>query len=140
MEKNDINIIDFNKFKNQKYYIYYSIIKYIYKEKNVEKKENNIIFGPKNNLELLNEKHTKEIFMDTTFKVIPKKIRPYKLLILVCLLKILSFPIILYFILSKFLDNVAYEKLFNNLNNNFNFKPTTIYTDFEKNITNPYKK
>ena len=28
MEKNDINIIDFNKFKNQKYYIYYSIIKY----------------------------------------------------------------------------------------------------------------
>ena len=78
--------------------------------------------------------------MDTTFKVIPKKIRPYKLLILVGLLKILSFPIILYFIFSKFLDNVAYEKLFNNLNNNFNFKPTTIYTDFEKNITNQYKK
>ena len=171
MDKNDINKIDFNKYKNQKYYIYYSIIKdkkidnetlrinfftltifnltlsksiiskirlkitnqfkhlsaeqlikkkedinndiehyaidikYNYKEKNIEKerKQKIIIFGPKNNLELLSEKNTKEIFMDITFKVVPKNIRPYKLLVLVGLPKTLAFPIILCFILIKFL-------------------------------------
>ena len=81
-----------------------------------------IIFGSKNNLELLNEKNTKEIFMDTTFKVVPKKLRPYKLLVLVSLPKALAFPIILCFILIKFLETIAYEKLFNYLNDNFNFK------------------
>ena len=70
--------------------------------------------------------------MDTTFKVVPKNLRPYKLLVLVGLPKTLTFPIILRFILINFLDTIAHEKLFNYLNDNFNFKPSIIHTDFEK--------
>ena len=79
--------------------------------------------------------------MDTTFKVVPKQLRPYKLLILILvgLPKILAFHIILCFIF-RFLDNVVYKKLFNYLNDNFNFKPSIIHTYFEISITNQYNK
>ena len=50
---------------------------------------------------------------------------------LVGLPKIIAFPIILFFIFIKFLDTIAYEKLFNYLNDNFNFKPSIIHTVFE---------
>ena len=45
------------------------------KEKNneIECKQKIFIFGPKKNLELLDADKTTEVFMDSTFKVIPKK-------------------------------------------------------------------
>ena len=43
-----------------------------------------IVFRTKESLKLLNDKNFNEFFMDITFKSIPKKLRPYKLLNISC--------------------------------------------------------
>lgn len=83
-------------------------------------------------------KNLKEFFMDITFQIIPKKFHPYKLLILASIDK--NRPILLIFILIKYLDSIAYDRIFNYLNNNFEFIPDIIHTDFEKAMQLEIKK
>ena len=59
---------------------------------------------------------TKEIFLDITFKIIPKKFRPYKLMVISGInindnkAKLIGLVLLLY------LDSIAYEKIFRNNN------------------------
>ena len=41
-------------------------------------------------------------------------------------------PQLICFVLLKYLDSISYEKIFNYLHLNFNFKPNIIHTDYEK--------
>ena len=71
--------------------------------------------------------------MDVTFQIIPKHFHPYKLLV-ISGIDDNKFSNIIIFILIKYLDNIAYERIFDYLYINFNFNPTIIHTDFEKAI------
>ena len=77
----------------------------------------------------MNEKETNEFFLDSTFKIIPRNLRPYKLLILSGIPKKIKTPIMIIFVFIKYLDNISYNKLFNYLNENFKFKPDIIHSD-----------
>ena len=44
------------------------------------------------------------------------------------------------FILLKYMDEFSYNKIFNYLYENFNFKPMIIHTDFEKSLISSIKK
>ena len=102
------------------------------KNKDIERKQKIIIIGIKDNFNYLNEKETNEFFLDSTFKIIPRNLRPYKLLILSGIPKKIKTPIMLIFVFIKYLDNISYNKLFNYLNENFKFKPDIIHSDYEK--------
>ena len=69
--------------------------------------------------------------MDVTFQIIPKQFHPYKLLIISAIDEN-NFSSIILFILIKFLDKIAYERIFDYIYLNFNFDPNIIHTDFEK--------
>ena len=70
--------------------------------------------------------------MDVTIQIIPK------LLILAAIDN--NWQIFLIFILIKYLDSIAYERIFNYLNNNFEFNPDIIHTYFEKEMQVAIKK
>ena len=52
------------------------------KNKNIERQQTIIFFGIKKNFDLFNAKITKEIFLEITFKIIPRNFYPYKLLVI----------------------------------------------------------
>lgn len=103
-------------------------IKYKVKIKNkyYNREDRIIIFGEKEKFELLNGDKTTEIFMDITFKIIPVKFLPYKLIVIAGISKDNNIPNILVFIMLKYLDNISYDQIFNYLHENFNFKPKII--------------
>ena len=110
-------------------------IKYEYKEKNDKintRKQKIILFGLKENFLLLDKTKTEEFFIDGTFKIIPAKYRPYKLIVLAGLPNNENKPKLICLILMKFLDAISYDKLFNYLCENFNFLPKYIHSDYEK--------
>ena len=79
----------------------------------------------------LNEENIKEYFIDITFKSIPKKFWPYKLLTIsyfdnkcICT-KICCFACI------KYLDKQSYIKTFKFINELFDFNPSVVPTDYE---------
>ena len=53
--------------------------------------------------------------MDYTFKIVPKKFRPYKLMVISGIPLESNKPELLAFILIKYTDHIAYDKLFNYL-------------------------
>ena len=57
-------------------------IKYIIKKnsKNIEREDTIIIFGNRERLKLINNENFSEYYIDSTYKIIPKKFNPYKLL------------------------------------------------------------
>ena len=68
---------------NFKYYIVDFLYDYKKAKDNIIKRTQRIyIFGTEENILLLDNKKTKEFFLDITFKIIPKVFRPYKLLII----------------------------------------------------------
>ena len=82
-----------------------------------------IIFGEKEKMNLLNEDKCKEVFIDITFKITPLKFRPYKLLVIAGITEDDNVPKILSFVMVKYLDKVCYDRIFNYLYENFQFKP-----------------
>ena len=102
------------------------------KNKSEERKERLIFFGYKQNLEKI--KQIKDIFLDITFKIIPRNFYPYKLLVMSGFTKNEKQPIILTFVLLKYLDNISYERIFNFLIENYELNPCIIHTDFEKSL------
>ena len=71
-----------------------------------------------------------EFFIDTTFKVVPVKFRPYKLLVIAGLPMNKNKPILVCLVLMKYNDSKSYDKLITYLIDNFNFGPKIIH--FEK--------
>lgn len=100
--------------------------KYINNNKNKQEKqeENIIIFWDSENLKLLEDNNINEFFIDTTYKIIPKKFRPYKLLIISFIVQDNSK--ILCFVLYKFQDIINYERIFSYLKDNYNFYPKIV--------------
>ena len=93
-----------------------------------------IYFGTKDRLEKLNNKICEEFFADVTFQIIPKKMRPYKLLIISGIAKGEIKATSLCFVLIKYIDSVSYGRVFNYLFENYNFLPKILQTNYEKTL------
>ena len=107
----------------------------------IDKREQRIIyFGNSKNLSLIKPDKTEEFFLDITFQIIPKQYRPYKLLVLAGLPKKETKPILITFVLLKYLDEETYNQIFLYLKENFGFNPKIIHSDFEKAIASAIKK
>ena len=111
-------------------------VKYIYswiqnkKIKKENREEKIIIFGKKENLYLSENDKRKEFFIDTTFRIVPRKSRPYKCM---AISAIINSNIKIYcFILYKFQDKINYQRIFTYLKENFNFIPNIVHTDYER--------
>ena len=110
-----VDKINIDNVKIEKYVI---DIKYNYKIKTnttVDRIQKLIIFGTNENLKKLSNTYTKEFFLDYTFKIVPKKFRPYKLMVISGIPLESNKPELLAFILIKYTDHIAYDKLFNYL-------------------------
>ena len=103
-------------------------------ENDIERQEKLIIFGNSDRLELLKNKEYKEFFIDVTFKIIPRKYRPYKLMTMATLDYKKNKTYLICFVLLKFLDQISYCKIFQYLHENFDFNPCIIHTDFENSL------
>ena len=91
-----------------------------------------IYFGTKDRLEKLNNKICEEFFADVTFEIIPKKMRPYKLLIISGIAKGEIKANSLCFVLIKYIDSISYGRVFNYLFENYNFLQKILQRDYEK--------
>jgi hypothetical protein len=101
------------------------------------REEKIIIFGKKDNLNLSENDKRKEFFIDTTFRIVPKKFRPYKCM---TISSIIDSNIKIYcFILYKFQDKINYERIFTYLKENFNFIPKIVHIDYEKPLYMTFK-
>ena len=115
-----INIFDNYKNSNldelisKKFIIEIKDFKYYMVDFNYENKEKNnkvvnrnqrvYICGIQNNINLLKETETKEFFLDITFKIIPKNFRSYKLIAISLFPIKYENPILICFILVKYID------------------------------------
>lgn len=117
-------------------------IKYEIKIKNkTEAREQRlIIFGINKRKEMLNYNNTIEFFIYVTFQIIPSNFRPYKLLVLSGIKKNNVNPIIICFILIKYLDYISYNRIFNYLTEHYKFLPKIIHSDYEKAIEKAIKQ
>ena len=138
-----IEYIDKLRDENEEVEIFSQDIKYNYKRKNntIEIREEKIIvFGLKNNLNIMKNKEYDDYFLDITFKVIPKKFRPNKLLTIATVDKINNKTILIAFIIFKYMDEESYYRIFKYLNKNFCFSPKYIHTDYEIALEQAIKK
>ena len=99
-----------------------------------QREEKIIVFGTKESLKLLNDKDVNEYFIDITFKSIPKKFRPYKLLTISCFNKKYKCTNICCFTCIKYLDVKSYLKAFQFINELFQFNPHIVDTDYEHSL------
>ena len=83
----------------------------------------------------MDNKKVNEFFVDTTFKIIPSKYRPYKLFV-ICGISINdNNPKIFSMVLTKYTDNISYSKIFDYLYSNYNFRPKIIHSDFKSSLS-----
>ena len=83
----------------------------------------------------MDSKKAKEFFVDTAFKIIPSRFRPYKLFV-ICGISIEDkIPKIFSMVLTKYTDNISYSNIFDYLFINYNFKPKIIHIDFESSLS-----
>lgn len=137
-KKNFLNLIENIKDENPElnFDIKSIDIKYEYnfKKNNIEKSEERedklIIFGTKESIKLLDYKNTGEFFVDTTFRIIPKKFKPYKMMTISSKNKNKD-SVICCFIFYKNQDTISYERIFTFLRDNYNFYPKIIHHDYE---------
>ena len=105
-----------------------------------ERKQKIIIYGNKFRLNLKNKPEYIEYFIDITFKVIPKCYRPYKLLTIATIDNKNMKTILVGFVLFIYKDSNSFLKIFEYLNNIYNFNPTILHSDYEKGIEHAIKK
>lgn len=135
--------IDKLKEENENIEISSQDIKYYYKTKNnnIESRDEKIIvIGLKKNLNIMKNKEYDDYFLDITFKVIPKKFRPNKLLTIATVDKINNTTLIIAFIVFKYMDTESYYRIFKYLNENYSFSPKYIHTDYESALEKAIKK
>ena len=109
------------------------------KNKNETREQRIIIFGLDKRKEMISYNNTVEFFIDITFQIIPTNFRPYKLFVLSGINKDNGIPNIICFILIKYIDFESYNRIFNYLVENYNFKPKIIHSDFERAIEKAIK-
>ena len=135
---NNIDLLDLiNKINNEslKIEIYSTDIKYKYQNKKNNKSEDReekiIFFGLKDGIDLLDSEKCYEYFIDSTYKIIPKKFRPYKLMTISTILPNKNMTKICCFVCYKYQDKVSYERIITYLKENFHFLPKVVHTDYE---------
>ena len=126
VEKIKVNVPDL--------YIKIFDIKYEIKIKNQLSDNRIIFFCLRKNLEIMDNKKVNEFFVDTTFKIIPSKYRPYKLFVICGICVDDKIPKIFSMVLTKYTDNILYSKIFDYLYTNYNFQPKIIHSDFESSL------
>ena len=77
----------------------------------------------KNNLNLMKNKHFDDYFINITFKIMPKKFSPNKMVTIATIYKINNKTIIIGFIVFKYMDSEYYYRIFKYLNDNYAFSP-----------------
>ena len=102
------------------------------------REENIIIFGNVENIKNIEFIANQEIFVDTTFKIIPKKFYPYKLMTISYLNE--NKVNIFCFVLYKYQDHINYERIFLYLKDNYNLNPKIVHTDYEKALYSIFTK
>ena len=109
-------------------------IKYNIKLKNNKtetREEKIIVIGIKKNLNLMNNTKFNDYFIDITFKLMPKKFRPNKLMTVATVDKDNNKTLIIAFVVFKYMDSESYYRIFKYLNENYSFSPKYIHTDYE---------
>ena len=79
----------------------------------------------------MHDKKFNDYFIDITFKIIPKKFRPNKIMTIATVDKDNNKTIIIAFVVFKFMDSESYYRIFKYLNENYSFFPKYIHTDYE---------
>ena len=132
-----IQLIEKIKINIPELYIKIYDITYEFKLKNnIQNRDNRLIFfGIKKNLDLFSNEYTVEFFVDTTFKIIPVQLRPYKLFIITGITKTEKKPKLFTMIMTKYTDNITYSHIFDYLFINFGFKPKIIHSDYEASLS-----
>ena len=96
---------------------------------NPEVREDKLIFFGSNEMyKILN--YSKEYFIDITFRIIPKKSRPIKMMT-VSSKDGNNNTIICLFVFYKYQDKITYDRIFNFLKENYNFIPKIVHHDYE---------
>ena len=86
----------------------------------LDREKNLIIFGNKNRLLLMKNNEYIEYFIDSTFKVIPKKFNNYKLLTIATIDIPNNFTILIGFVCFKYQYSTSYYNIFKYLNEIYN--------------------
>ena len=102
--------------------------------KKLEREENIIIFGNKNRLLLMKNNDYNEYYIDSTFKIIPRKFNNYKLLTIATNDISNNLTLLIGFVCFKYQDSTSYYNIFKYLNELYNFNPKIIHSDFQKSI------
>ena len=77
-----------------------------------------------------------QYFSDSTFRIIPKKFKEYKLLVILGFDIINQFSRLAALIFYLKMDEFTFKKICEELKNTFNFKPIIINIDFQKSQIN----
>ena len=99
-----------------------------------------VIFGLNENISLLKDKKIAEFFFDTTFKIIPKEYKPYKMVTLSGLEKSANISRPILFICMQNNDYMSYIKLFETLKEYYYFNPEIFHSDYENAIAKALKE
>lgn len=104
-------------------------------KKNEKRTERIIYFSKSINISYLNKVKCKEFFLDITYNIIPRKFRPYKLLVISGMTTKINYPMSIIFILLKYTDLESINRIFNYMYDNFEFSPEIIHTIFDTAIS-----
>ena len=98
-----------------------------------EKREKNVIFITTEMMhEKLSDKDIDNYFIDTTYKIIPKHYKRYKMMTISCSEKKTNNTYIACLILLKYEDHISFTKIFKYLHEMFNFNPKVVHIDYSK--------
>ena len=93
-----------------------------------------IIFGENDQITFLNNENIEEYYFDTSFKIIQKKLQYYKFFIISGYDKSDNKTKICAFIFLENPDTICFSKALKYLNEEFNFNPKIIHTDFDNEL------
>lgn len=102
------------------------------KHNNIEKKDQKIIIiGHKNMIKQMDNELCSQYGIDFTFEIIPKNLKPYKLMSIYAINKNENKSLIACLILFKYDDADSLKKIFSLLRATFNFSPIYVTVDFD---------
>ena len=91
------------------------------------------IFTPNMIRYLQNEQHEiVQYFVDTTFRIVPAKFKPYKLHVIIGFNKKFKQTVLCLLILYEFMDIETYSHIYKILKCEYKFKPVIVCSDFQR--------